>query len=210
MSNKQHHIAIVLDETGSMMSLKDATINGFNEFIDKLHSEPGKPRITLVRFNSTAIKVDYKAKKLSRVEKLTSETYNPDAMTPLHDAIGQTIRVMKVLMSDKDTALVMIITDGQENASTEYDLADIKALIKDCEATKNWTFTYLGANVNAFAEGGKLGIAHGNIANYTPDIVGVNIAYRRMAKATSRSMAAGGINVDYLMADDEDEPKYKS
>src|SRR3970282_3051826 len=92
MASKKTLVIFLLDETGSMESYKEATINGFNEYLQSLKKDGKDTLFTLTRFNSDKIETPYSAVPISEVEELTDETYRPDAMTPLYDAIAKTVR----------------------------------------------------------------------------------------------------------------------
>ena len=153
IKEKEKHISFVLDETGSMMSIKDKTIKDFNEYLQSVKGK-GEAIFTLTKFNSNKVEVVYE-KKLKDVPELTKETYNPDAMTPLYDAIGKTIRAL-----EKDTTrehLLIVLTDGLENASKEFNKDAITKLIAEKEK-EGWAVIYLGVGKDAWGAGEKIGI----------------------------------------------------
>lgn len=152
---KDKHISFILDETGSMMSIKEKTIKDFNEYIQTINKAKGI--FTLTKFNTTKVEVVY-TKPIKDVPELTTETYKPTDSTPLYDAIGKTV---KALESDegKQDILVVVLTDGEENSSKEYDKKAITALMKEKES-KGWTFVYLGVGEAAWAEGHKMGMVN--------------------------------------------------
>lgn len=153
-------IGFLLDETGSMQSLKEETIKSFNEYVDSIKSETKDVVMTLTKFNSKKIEIVYNLKHLENIPSLNEEDYVPDNLTPLYDAIGKTIREMESHMKDCKKALFIIQTDGYENASKEYSLDAIQELIKEKEK-ENWTFVYLGANLDEkSSDAGKLGIGN--------------------------------------------------
>ena len=153
--NKEKHISFILDETGSMMSIKDKTIKDFNEYLQSIKTFKGI--FTLTKFNSNKIEVVY-TKAIKDVPELTTETYKPDATTPLYDAIGKTIKELEK-DEGKQELLVVVLTDGEENASKEYDKKAITALMKEKEG-KGWTFIYLGVGEAAWVEGHKMGMVN--------------------------------------------------
>lgn len=159
---KEVLINFVLDETGSMMSCKDTTISGFNEYIESMKKKKDKISMTLTRFNSEKIEIDYSDKPIDKVPNLTKENYNPNHLTPLYDAIGKTINETKDV---KKNVLFVVLTDGEENSSKEYTRNSIFELIKKMEK-KGWTFVYLGANQDAWANSGTIGFNQGNVINF--------------------------------------------
>ena len=175
------HICVVLDESASMASVWDATISGFNEFLETQRAAPGEATITLVKFN-TNYRAVYEGKSVKEAPGLDKNSYTPNNNTALHDAVGKALHRMKEIVPDGERALVCVITDGEENASRECSLKEIKALIEEREATGLWTFTYLGANQDAWEVGGKMGVAMGNMANYASTPAGTSQAFTSMSQ----------------------------
>lgn len=151
-------IGFLLDETGSMQSLKKETISNFNEYVQSVKSKTEDVVMTLTKFNSLKIEIANNLESLEMIPPLDEKNYQPDAMTPLFDAIGKTIREMEPYMTECKKALFIIQTDGYENASQEYTLDAIKKLIQEKEK-EGWTFVYLGANLNEkTSDAGQMGI----------------------------------------------------
>lgn len=165
--NGTTRVNFILDETGSMRVVKNPTISGFNEYVQTLQKQTENVVMTLAKFNSgKGVQIEYINKPIGDVPELTDESYIPDCTTPLYDAIGDTIRRAEEEASEGDNVLVIIQTDGEENASKEYSLNAVKSLIKEKEG-KGWTFAYLGADQNAWLTGGKvLGLSRGNTMSY--------------------------------------------
>jgi len=81
--------------------------------------------------------------------------------------------------------MVIIITDGQENSSTEFSKDKIKEMIEHQEKNYNWQFVFLGANQDSFAEAGSIGISLRGVANYSADSIGVNAAFVSLSNNVS-------------------------
>ena len=164
-------VNFILDESGSMEAVKAQTISGFNEYIQTLKKSAGDVHVTLAKFNSNRrVEVVYSNRPVSDVGELNSKGYQPDGLTPLYDAIGQTVRDAEKATGKGKRVLIIIQTDGLENASTEYGLDAVKALIQEKEGEGNWTFVYLGANQDAWGVGGQvLGLHVGNVMSYDGD-----------------------------------------
>ena len=162
MSKKKVFVALLLDRSGSMMTHKQETITAVNSYMDKLKTE-FKGRFTLTQFDSEGIDMPQENVKIKDTVHLTNETYEPRAWTPLLDAIGKTLDSMKT--EGFDNVIFAIMTDGQENASTEYKLDAIRAKIEE-RRKKGWQISYLGAGVDSFAEAHNLGIAKGQAMNF--------------------------------------------
>lgn len=143
---------IILDESGSMQSIKQATISGFNEVVQTVKGmEQQFPEqehfISLVTFNGLGIKTLLLNEPVKKLEQIDAKKYQPDSMTPLFDAMGLSLLKMKAeteSLSDYNV-LVTILTDGMENASREFSGEVVKKLVDEL-SLKNWTFTYIGAN----------------------------------------------------------------
>jgi hypothetical protein len=158
-----------------MSSCEQATRSAFNEFIEVQKQDKLVASITMTAFN-TACRKMFSGVQTKAAPLLTEKNYRPHGMTALHDAVGVTVNAMMKAVPKKHRVLCCIITDGQENASKEYVLSDIKALIEKMQKTKLWTFVYIGANQNSWYEGGKMGIPHGNTINYTATPAGTKAA----------------------------------
>lgn len=164
-SKKEIIVNFLLDETGSMGSCKESTINGFNEYVKTLQNKEDNISLTLTKFNSEKIDVVYVNKPIKDVPQLDNNMYVPDHLTPLYDAIGQTIHKVDSEVKSGDK-LMVILTDGLENASKEYTREGIFSLIKEKEKT-GWTFAFLGANQDAWVTGGHIGIVSSNTFTFS-------------------------------------------
>jgi hypothetical protein len=151
---------IILDESGSMESIKTATIKGFNEVIQTVGGIEGQfPEqehlISFVTFNGLDIKTHLFNEPVNNIQPVNENSYKPEASTPLYDAMGFSITKLRTVIEkyEKHNVLVTILTDGEENASREYNGAAIKKLVEELKK-KGWTFTYIGANhdVDSFAD----------------------------------------------------------
>ena len=148
----QVHNLIILDESGSMESIKPSIIQGFNEIVQTVKGiEKEFPEqehfISLVTFNGIGQKVLHFIDPVSKLESIDEKRYQPNASTPLYDAIGFSFaKLRQVVETLTDyNVLVTILTDGEENASKEYTGTAIKNLIEELKL-KRWTFTYIGAD----------------------------------------------------------------
>jgi uncharacterized protein YegL len=153
--SKTHKVfnLIILDESGSMNSVKSATIEGFNEVVQTIKGvqqqfPEQEHTITLVTFNGLGIKTLLYNQAVTKLDEIDGEKYRPSASTPLYDAIGDSVSKLRLDVERVDgeaNVLVTILTDGYENASKEYKQKDINSLIAELRK-KNWTFTYIGAD----------------------------------------------------------------
>jgi hypothetical protein len=160
---KQTEIVVVLDRSGSMQSIAGSTVDGFNTFLNEQQNAEGEAFMTLVQFDDR-YEVDYKSVPVKDVSPLINgETFKPRGMTALLDAIGKTVNELE---TDRDVVFV-IITDGDENSSREYKREAIMTMIKTLEDEKGWYFLFLGANQDAIAAGGGMGITGNKSFTYS-------------------------------------------
>jgi uncharacterized protein YegL len=152
VAKHQVHNLIILDESGSMQSIKNSIIQGFNEIVQtvkgiaKQYPEQ-EHLITLITFNGLGQKILHFIDPVEKLEQIDASRYSPDASTPLYDAMGFSFAKLKqVLKNVKDyNVLVTVMTDGEENASKEYTGLAIKKLIEELKLNR-WTFTYIGTD----------------------------------------------------------------
>ncbi len=160
-------VVLILDASGSMVPKRSDVIPGFNDFVDALAQDEAKGAVsylvTCVTFNTVVTPLVTNA-CVRDVPRLDEKNYQPGGNTALLDAVGTTLDEIGIPPNEK--FLVLVVTDGEENSSRQFRQAQIKAMIEQRQATGWWTFSYLGADVDAFAEAGSLGIPPGNIANY--------------------------------------------
>ena len=207
---KETLINMVLDETGSMEICRDATISGFNEYIEALKKRKEKILFTLTKFDSRGIKLVCNSIRMADVQKLSRDTYVPGEMTPLYDAIAHTIKETENWVKiRKDIAvLTVIMTDGEENASRQYTRDKIFQLIKDKEKD-GWTFVFLGANQDAWAIGQAIGLHKGNVMSY--DVNKTSSTFKGLVSNTSCYLAANspGNYTNFMEDRSGEDDKYK-
>ena len=148
----QVHNLIILDESGSMYSIKESILQGLNEIVQTIKGiEKQFPEqehfISFMSFNGLGHKIHHFIDPASKLQELDSASYDPDASTPLYDAMGFSInKLKKSLEGVKDyNVLVTIMTDGEENSSKEFSGKDIKNLVEELKQNR-WTFTYIGTD----------------------------------------------------------------
>lgn len=184
-------ITIVLDESGSMNSCWDTTISGFNEFVQGQRSaeaSAGAGYLTLIKFDSPHIKTVFNNRPLNEVPLLDRKNYTPNGGTNLLDAIGNAIESVNTVLSaskkkDRPGVIITIMTDGAENASNRYNNEKIKAMVAAAEKA-DWTFTFLGANIDAFAVGSTFGMNASNSVNYSTN--NMTATMTALSESTSR------------------------
>lgn len=156
-------IEFILDETGSMSSWVNQVVAGYNEYIDGQRELRTKSKcyLSLTKFDASGIKTICEKTDVRFAPRLDHYNYRPGASTNLYDAIGNRLSRLigeQDLIEDMDVVIV-VFTDGYENASREYKYDQVKQLIKRCE-NLGWTFVYMGANQDAWQVGSTLGVTN--------------------------------------------------
>lgn len=185
-------ICFVLDRSGSMEGRQTDVIGGCNKFITDQKALKDPASVAFVRFD-TVIERFREMTPLEDVKSLVAEDYVPRGSTALLDAIGQTINQLdKDWVNEKpDRAIMVIVTDGYENASTEFKKDKIKRMIQAREKSGKWAFIYLGADVDAFAEAATLGVNLSNTAGFTKSVKGMSAAYDTVSASVSMMRSSG-------------------
>lgn len=188
MKKDLSEIVFILDRSGSMSGLEADTIGGYNALLAKQRGEPGEARLSTVLFNHDT-EVLHDRVDIRAVAPLTDRDYRVGGSTALLDAIGGAIdhigRIHKHARPEDRPAhtLIVIATDGMENASHRYSGREIKKMIERQRDKYGWEFLFLGANVDAFADAERLGIDRDHASNYHADSVGVQACYCAVAES---------------------------
>lgn len=181
-------LKVILDRSGSMMSVAEQTVDRFNEYINKLVVDRGKEKIivSLYQFDDE-YDIVYEDVKVQDVKPLVNGvTYIPRGSTALLDAIGKTMSAEGADLKKNQKGICVIITDGYENASSEYNNKGIEALIKDLEDDSAWTFVYLGADQDAFSVARHFGFRDASkVMSYGNNEAGVAASFDSLAVATA-------------------------
>lgn len=154
---------IILDASGSMMTIKQSAIDSVNETLQTIRAAQSKHAdqqhfVTLVTFNDV-VKTISECAPAEEVAELTADTYLPSCCTALYDAMGQSLTTLRPHVAEADRVLVTIVTDGYENASREYSGQAVKALVDELKA-KGWVFAYMGANQDVEAVAATMSITN--------------------------------------------------
>ncbi len=191
-TQKPTQIVVVLDRSGSMQFIAQPTVEGLNSFIKEQRNAKGDATMTLVQFDHE-YQVDYTAKPINEVKDLINgETFCPNGTTALFDAVGKTINDLNTT----DDVVFVIITDGHENASREYDQKKVFGLIEE-KKNMGWNFLFLGANQDAIKAGSSMGISASNSINYNANAGSVNTLYSNVSSKVSnfRSSKFDGMDI---------------
>ena len=183
-------LVFIIDRSGSMSGLEDDTIGGFNAMLQEQQGVEGEAVVTTVLFDDR-YELLHDRINIQAVAPLTRKDYTVRGSTALLDAIGRTIhkirKVQRTTQEDfrAEKVLFIIITDGQENASRHYTVDMIKERIEHQRQKYGWEFVFFGANMDAIAEAGKIGIAADRARNYSADAYGTQSAYTTMSAMSS-------------------------
>jgi hypothetical protein len=186
-------IAALLDRSGSMKMIKTDTEGGFNAFIEEQAKLPGNVDVTLAQFD-TEFDWVYRNVPVAEVPPLRLE---PRGSTALLDSIGKLVTNIGAELATRPARLrpglviVVITTDGHENASAEWTVKRVRRLITQQQDVYKWRFIFLGANINAVDTGASYGIPTASSLDYTADSMGTHAVYAA-ASASVSNMRGGG------------------
>lgn len=184
-------VTVVLDRSGSMASTADDARGGFNQLVSDQKAIPGDCTFSVVQFDDEYEWV-FKGKALADVPDLTPENYHPRGTTALLDAMARTIdetgERLEAVSEDQrpGKVVIVVITDGYENASKTHKASDVMARVRRQEKEYGWQFVFIGANQDAIAEAAKYGISAKASMTYSADAKGTQGSYQ----AVSRSLGA--------------------
>lgn len=197
-------LVFVVDRSGSMGGLESDTVGGLNATLQKNREVEGECMVSIVLFDNTSeVLVD--RKPIEEVAPLTTEQYQVRGCTALLDAVGDSVRyiekVQRILPEDyrAEHVIFAIITDGLENASNHRTYREVKRMIEQRQED-GWEFIFLGANIDAAAEAGRMGIRANRASNYVSDCAGSAIAYEAMACAQVSRRSMGAVDESWLDA----------
>lgn len=197
------YINYLLDRTGSMATIWDATVSGFNEYKNDQANQKGTATITLSAFDSHKPVIDLVFENVDAKDcpDLTDQVF-PRAMTPYLDALGMAIENTEDWLASNDDfdgkVMIVVNTDGYENASQEFTYAGIRKIIERKEGD-GWTFVFMGAGIDAFKEAEKMGIPRAQTMAYAAAPGAAMDANARLSMATSSTRSGD----DFSWGDDE-------
>lgn len=144
------HNLIILDESGSMISIYRPTLSGVNETLQTIRDAQKEYRnqeqyVSLITFDTGHYNKIYSNTPADYTKDIKKSQYRPNGGTPLFDAMGRAINELRPNVAKGDVVLVTILTDGEENSSCEYNAVSIKNLVEAMKE-EGWVFTYIGAN----------------------------------------------------------------
>ncbi|MDP6999928.1 MAG: vWA domain-containing protein [Candidatus Poribacteria bacterium] len=183
-------IISLVDRSGSMQSILDDAIGGFNIFLAAQQRQPSEAELSLILFDHE-YQVVHQAVDIQQVEPLNQDTYVPRGSTALLDAVGKTIdavgeRLAATPESERPSqVIVSILTDGYENASQTYSKPKVAEMIKHQTEKYNWAFEFQAANMDAFAAAKELSIAPDRVVQFEATSQGVREAFAQQSQRIS-------------------------
>jgi uncharacterized protein YegL len=178
MKNKKTIYHFVIDQSGSMSGSEGPTIEGFNSQLNTLKQlkleHPENEYIVSVTFFEDEVMNIVKFAPIEQIQMLSRDNYRPGGLTALLDGIGKSIESIRrnydqEIRQDLASVVMVILTDGGENASKFYTRNLISEMIKELDATGKWTFSFLGADLDAVQASDNLNIRRENIISFNKE-----------------------------------------
>lgn len=211
MRNDYTHLSVILDRTGSMESIRDDVIGGFNAFLNEQKAAPGFATMTLVQFDSQdPYEVLQDFARVANVPELERTTFVPRASTPLLDAIGRGINDLEQKLAQMPEAVrpsrvvMVIITDGQENASHEFRRAQIGEMIAEKQAKQDWQFVFLSADLAAINDALAVGVRLAAAMAFDKDSEGTRSAWSSISHSVLKVRSGVAKQIEFT---DEDRAR---
>jgi uncharacterized protein YegL len=205
-------VAMILDKSASMGVVREAVIDGYNGYLRELRGSDrangSRTGFSLTVFDTTFEHV-WVGKPIVDVPALDHAHYVPEGMTALYDAVAHTVHETDRRLSEDGNeamkVLVVVLTDGEENSSREYDAARLARLVAKYEARGNWTFVYLGAGhetlEEARVEAERIGLKRDNAMRWRADNTSARASMDMLSRATLARKAASTRRTDAFFAD---------
>ena len=196
-------LVFIIDRSGSMQGLEKDTIGGYNSLLEKQKKLSDTAMVTTVLFDDR-YEVLHNRENIKTVANITEDEYFVRGSTALLDAIGKTVlrisKKQKNLPACKraDKVVVVITTDGYENASVKFTSHKVKALVERHKEKYGWEFIFLGANIDSFAAAESFGISRNRTANYHADAEGTKKNFDVLSKIVAAVRTEGELS-DYCM-----------
>jgi uncharacterized protein with von Willebrand factor type A (vWA) domain len=198
------HIIIIVDMSGSMSSVEDDVRGGFNSYLDSLTDVGYEYRVTTTLFDTEFISlgVDIPARLATR---LNERNYRARGNTALLDAVGKTIAEFQLRvpeLPEGDRGIVVIQTDGRENASKEFTSATVKALLEKLQKS-GWGVIYLSAGIDSWNQADSMGVARAQYLNTSGSSASYGGTYSGLSRGTRKF--SGGAAAQSIVDDVEED-----
>ena len=189
-------VVMLLDRSGSMSGLENDTIGGFNSMLARQKMQPGEAYLSVILFDNRS-EVLYDRVDIREASPMTAEQYYVRGCTALLDAVGGAIRHVQTIHryareEDRpEKTLFIITTDGMENASRQYSLAQVHRMISDAREKDHWEFIFLGANIDAIEVAGRFGVSASRAVRYECDSEGTALNFNVMSNIITGARKCG-------------------
>jgi uncharacterized protein YegL len=199
MKENLTEVVAILDRSGSMESLTNDTIGGFNTFLKEQKEVSGEAVLTTVLFNDSYVLLHDRV-NIKKVKPITNKDYVAQGSTALLDAMGKTINNIGLKLNNTPEnerpgkVIFFIITDGEENASEEFSNEKIKEMVELQKNTYSWEFIFLGANIDSFSVARSMGISADRAFDYVADSEGVHDVQLAMSVAVRNYRKGGSVD----------------
>jgi hypothetical protein len=199
------HVAIVLDRSGSMSSIWNETVSGFNNQVRTIRetAKDQDVRVTLATFSDTT-RFEFFDQSIESLKELNSFSgIFPSGNTAMYDAVGETIERLNKIedIGDPNTSVLLIImSDGEENQSRIFSSRTLAPLVDAMTKTKRWTFTYMGANQDLTKISEKLNIPYQNTMVFRSTVAGANVGWSQNNAATAQYMTSRNMGMTQMDA----------
>jgi Mg-chelatase subunit ChlD len=188
------HVCLVLDRSGSMQAVHDDALGGVNSYITSAKQDRAlyESRFSMIMFSSESVDTIRKDEIMETVKPIGSEEYQCVGWTPLYDAIGRGIGILDEAIKGRTDAkaILVIMTDGQENASREFTHEKISTLLK-ARQEQGWLVTFLGEGLDVAKQGTNLGTNASSVAAYAGG-AGLRAAGMVLASSSARYAKSAG------------------
>lgn len=195
-------VTFLLDRSSSMSSIHKETVSAFNEYLDELKRAKTGIDFTFIQFDTYGSGLSMErvcvCEPVKKVPNLTMQSFQPRGSTPLIDAAFKTIKAIENQEAAKNSKIVVCIqTDGEENSSTSHNWEELKTLIS--EKTKaGWQFNFMGAGIDSYNQGSKMGISVANTVSYGKDMASTQAAFRAAGMNTQSYASGMSQNTSFL------------
>lgn len=176
MKNKKTYYHLILDHSGSMSNCWVPTTQAFSNQMVKINQlakdfPEQEFMVSICVFNED-VKFPSWPERAGSGKLPSIETITPNGSTALFDAIGESIKKIQSIAgneikNDEASVVMVILTDGYENASRNYSSNTVKSLMDELKSTEKWNFAFVGADFDITAATKDMNVSAGNMANFS-------------------------------------------
>lgn len=208
-TKNRSHISVILDRSGSMATIKDDIISGFNTFLNSQKKLSSDCTFTLIQFDSVnPYEVIYDFRPISEVAELNEKTFVPRGTTPLLDCIGRGIKDIESKLASNTSEKIeriffVIITDGKENSSREFKKDDIVKLIEEKQSKDKWEFIFLSTDLEAISDAHSYGFNQAATAHFNKNPESVRYMMNKLSHSMLKARADFSYKISFKDFDDQ-------